>query len=244
MWCRSWEDAEQTLRTILPAAFRVNRGPCPCGTATPPEPTPLPRRGDRPAAAEIDAALVPLVSSPQWRRKLVRALEPLATELDQLRTRPWVVHGPELTEDLVALLGKGQAPQDAAASIITLLTMRGVVASDWHAAAQRTRTEVDRLQVDLADARRELTREQNAHRRTTAQLAHERAERDRISARMPTDQFEARQSDDPAKRDLELTCIRCRRVVCDIEHGDSLLVLADTAATHTCPDDPEEGEKD
>ena len=46
--------------------------------------------------------------------------------------------------------------------------------------------------------------------------------------------FEARQSDDAVKRDLELTCTWCGTWICDIEHGDTLRVLASTAADHAC----------
>ena len=51
--------------------------------------------------------------------------------------------------------------------------------------------------------------------------------------------FEARQSDDDLKIDLELTCVDCATVVCDIEQGDTLAVLARTADGHVCPDDSE-----
>jgi hypothetical protein len=50
--------------------------------------------------------------------------------------------------------------------------------------------------------------------------------------------FEARRSDDDVKTDLELTCVDCDTVVCDIEHGDCLLTLAELAEEHNCP--PEE----
>lgn len=48
------------------------------------------------------------------------------------------------------------------------------------------------------------------------------------------DGFEARQSSDIAKTDLELTCSACGEHLCDIEHGDTLSVLARTAADHEC----------
>lgn len=48
------------------------------------------------------------------------------------------------------------------------------------------------------------------------------------------EQFYARQSDDAVKVDLELTCDRCGFIVCDIEHGDTLAVLAATARDHNC----------
>lgn len=50
--------------------------------------------------------------------------------------------------------------------------------------------------------------------------------------------FEARISDDTAKTDLELTCSRCERVVCDVEADDGLDVLAAAALEHlhaVCP---------
>lgn len=45
-------------------------------------------------------------------------------------------------------------------------------------------------------------------------------------------EFTARQSDDNVKRDLELTCDECGEIVCDVEAGDSLSVLADVADSH------------
>lgn len=48
------------------------------------------------------------------------------------------------------------------------------------------------------------------------------------------DAFQAVQSDDIVKTDLELTCLRCGEVVCDVEHQDTLLILVDTALTHVC----------
>lgn len=51
--------------------------------------------------------------------------------------------------------------------------------------------------------------------------------------------FEARTSTDPVKTDLELTCLNCGAVVCDVEHGDTLDVLVRTAADHRC--NPKEG---
>jgi hypothetical protein len=47
--------------------------------------------------------------------------------------------------------------------------------------------------------------------------------------------FEALQSLDDVKRDLELTCTVCGQVLCDVEDGDELSVLAEMAAEHTCP---------
>jgi hypothetical protein len=46
--------------------------------------------------------------------------------------------------------------------------------------------------------------------------------------------FEAKQSDDDLKRDLELTCAECGEVVCDIEPGDDLDVLVSVAQGHAC----------
>jgi hypothetical protein len=48
--------------------------------------------------------------------------------------------------------------------------------------------------------------------------------------------FEARASDDPVKTDLELTHAACGTVLCDIELGDSMSVLAGMMTEHTCPD--------
>lgn len=46
--------------------------------------------------------------------------------------------------------------------------------------------------------------------------------------------FEARQSDDPAKSELELTCIDCGTVLCDVQAGDTLTALFGTADKHVC----------
>lgn len=46
------------------------------------------------------------------------------------------------------------------------------------------------------------------------------------------EKFTALESDDMVKRDLELTCNECGTVVCDIEHGDLLSMLANTADQH------------
>jgi len=51
--------------------------------------------------------------------------------------------------------------------------------------------------------------------------------------------FEAAQSADDLKTDLELTCPDCGQVVCDIEAGDSLEILVRTAAGHDCPGAPD-----
>lgn len=48
------------------------------------------------------------------------------------------------------------------------------------------------------------------------------------------DRFECLQSDDEVKTDLELTCVDCGEVVCDVEAGDILGVLARTVSDHTC----------
>lgn len=44
--------------------------------------------------------------------------------------------------------------------------------------------------------------------------------------------FEAVASDDAVKTDLELTCLLCAEVVCDIEHGDRLSILLSVAEDH------------
>jgi hypothetical protein len=44
--------------------------------------------------------------------------------------------------------------------------------------------------------------------------------------------FAAVQSDDMVKADLELTCLRCSLVLCDIEHDDTLSVLVSVATDH------------
>jgi hypothetical protein len=49
--------------------------------------------------------------------------------------------------------------------------------------------------------------------------------------------FDACQSDDDLKTDLELTCSECGEVVCDIEPGDNLKVLAEVADAHVCSAD-------
>lgn len=54
--------------------------------------------------------------------------------------------------------------------------------------------------------------------------------------------FEARQSDDHVKTDLELTCTECGEIVCDIEHGDTLATLAAVADEHECSDEGEDEE--
>lgn len=40
---------------------------------------------------------------------------------------------------------------------------------------------------------------------------------------------------DEIKADPELVCDVCKTVLCDVEHGDSLQVLASVAADHDCP---------
>lgn len=47
------------------------------------------------------------------------------------------------------------------------------------------------------------------------------------------DDFELVASDDPAKRELELTCLKCGAHVCDVEAGDGLQTLADMADAHS-----------
>lgn len=46
--------------------------------------------------------------------------------------------------------------------------------------------------------------------------------------------FEARQSSDIVKTDLELTCTGCGEPICDVEPGDSLEVLVTTVLEHVC----------
>ena len=57
-------------------------------------------------------------------------------------------------------------------------------------------------------------------------------------------EFEARQSDDDVKRDLELTHTVCGAHVCDIEPDDVLAVLVSVAADHfrECPGPQHESE--
>lgn len=45
-------------------------------------------------------------------------------------------------------------------------------------------------------------------------------------------QFTTKASVDPAKTDLELTCNHCDLWVCDVEDGDPLGSLADSAHAH------------
>jgi hypothetical protein len=52
--------------------------------------------------------------------------------------------------------------------------------------------------------------------------------------------FECRQSDDDVKTDLELTCVDCDAVVCDVEAGDSMDVLARMADEHVCSDEEDD----
>lgn len=46
--------------------------------------------------------------------------------------------------------------------------------------------------------------------------------------------FELRQSSDGAKHDPEVTCTECTEVVCDAEHGDSMLLLYKVMDEHEC----------
>jgi hypothetical protein len=48
----------------------------------------------------------------------------------------------------------------------------------------------------------------------------------------PLMMFTTEQSDDLVKRDLELTCSRCGFVVCDVQDGDLLSILANVADDH------------
>lgn len=54
-------------------------------------------------------------------------------------------------------------------------------------------------------------------------------------------EFEARQSPDDLKTDLELTHEPCGEVLTDVQHGDSLSSLVSMARTHVC--EPAEGEQ-
>ena len=49
--------------------------------------------------------------------------------------------------------------------------------------------------------------------------------------------FECKQSDDEVKTDLEVTCTDCGAVICDVEAGDTLDVLARTADAHECEEE-------
>jgi hypothetical protein len=49
-------------------------------------------------------------------------------------------------------------------------------------------------------------------------------------------EFRIMVSEDPAKVDLELTCPDCLAVICDVESGDTLAVLLDTASEHIAAD--------
>lgn len=46
--------------------------------------------------------------------------------------------------------------------------------------------------------------------------------------------YETRQSEDELKTDLELTCVDCGTVLCDVEAGDQLDVLLNVAREHHC----------
>lgn len=54
--------------------------------------------------------------------------------------------------------------------------------------------------------------------------------------------FDLKQSDDPVKTDLELTCSECGEVLCDVEADDNLGVLATVADNHACAAEPDEDE--
>lgn len=49
--------------------------------------------------------------------------------------------------------------------------------------------------------------------------------------------FIARQSEDIAKLDLELTCGECGTVICDIQADDNLRSLVSVAEDHICPEE-------
>lgn len=53
-------------------------------------------------------------------------------------------------------------------------------------------------------------------------------------------EFENRSPTDIAKIDDELVHTLCGEVLCDVEHGDTLTTLIDTALNHTCPNPPQE----
>lgn len=50
----------------------------------------------------------------------------------------------------------------------------------------------------------------------------------------PLYMIEIQTASDPLKRDPELVCIRCKEVLCDVEHGDALAVLVAVAHDHKC----------
>lgn len=53
-----------------------------------------------------------------------------------------------------------------------------------------------------------------------------------MSEHMSLKDFEAVRSDDLVKTDLELTCLVCGTVVCDIEAGDNIGILASVVRDH------------
>ncbi len=54
---------------------------------------------------------------------------------------------------------------------------------------------------------------------------------------VPWDDYPMRASDDPVKRDLELVHAACGERLCDVEHDDTLPVLAGVVTDHeaACP---------
>lgn len=58
------------------------------------------------------------------------------------------------------------------------------------------------------------------------------AEQVRVTTHPALWNIEALQSEDEAKRDLELTCTTCREHLCDVEPSDIFAVLMSTALEH------------
>lgn len=48
------------------------------------------------------------------------------------------------------------------------------------------------------------------------------------------EEFELVRSDDAVKTDLELICLRCAALICDVQADDTLGVLVRTAVSHIC----------
>jgi hypothetical protein len=44
--------------------------------------------------------------------------------------------------------------------------------------------------------------------------------------------YTMKRSDDSVKRDLELVCDTCEHILCDVEDGDTVGLLAETCAGH------------
>ncbi|MFF6829931.1 MULTISPECIES: hypothetical protein [Streptomyces] len=60
---------------------------------------------------------------------------------------------------------------------------------------------------------------------------------DPMAQDVPWDDYPMRRSADPAKRDMELIHDACGEHLCDVEHGDTLPVLAGVVTDHdaACP---------